>query len=381
MKFILILLPSFLLCTGCSYIFIAPQQPIKLGEHILIEYTCRTYDGKLAATTDKTVAEDTDLPHSPHFHPLAIYLPASQTVPASNQTPAVTSTMSFEEMLELSIAQAAVDAQINIPLTLTISGAMIPNISGGDRYLTLNRHTRQKRNDTVPTSEFKKIFGSDPETGMTIGTRTPGIKVTVKSIENDLVNLEYTATPGAVIPSPFGPGIITQTAETLEIDTDAKPGTIIRSGGIIGQITEVNDSTYVVDYGHSSGFTPLTCEAIFKPFASPDGLTWLHDLDQAKNESIQSGKFLLIHFHDQWSPSNREFISKVLPTPKVTSVTENFVRVRINATDHIPQLKENGVSTIPTVIIYDNEGNEVQRLVGLPTVDEFTDELKQLLKK
>jgi thiol:disulfide interchange protein len=148
---------------------------------------------------------------------------------------------------------------------------------------------------------------------------------------------------------------------------------------MIGKITEVNDTSYVIDYGHSSGFTPLTCEVVFKPFASPDGLRWLQDMDAAKNESRQSGKPLLIHFHDQWSGPNRKLISEVLPAPRVVAALGGYIRVQVNTTANISMLQEYGITTIPSILILNSEGKELQRFIDVPKTDELADELGKIV--
>ena len=46
--------------------------------------------------------------------------------------------------------------------------------------------------------------------------------------------------------------------------TNAQEGALVRtSKSLIGKITEVTEDTFVVDYGHTFGFTPLTCQTVF----------------------------------------------------------------------------------------------------------------------
>jgi thioredoxin-like negative regulator of GroEL len=104
-------------------------------------------------------------------------------------------------------------------------------------------------------------------------------------------------------------------------------------------------------------------------------------MDAAKNESRQSGKPLFIHFHDQWSGPNRKFISEVLPAPKVVAALGPYIRVQVNTTINISMLQEYGITTIPSVLILDSEGKELQRFIGVPKVEEFTDGLEKILTK
>ena len=378
-RFSLVVLLCALTLSACTAASLSPRRPVMAGERILIDYTCRTADGALAATSSKATAEDQALPHSPLFAPLNNYLPASETAPNSQQSPQLSHTMCFEEMLEMLLARQAVGAPLDTPQTFAIEGELIPGISGGDRYLTMNRSFQKKRRVTIPTGRFEEKFKTPPVPGKTIAMREPGLSVTVEAVDGDKAVFLYNAEPGAVLPSPFGPGIITQTTDAFEVKTDAKVGTIIRSGGMIGKITGIDETSFVVDYGHSSGFTPLTCEVVFKPFASPDGQDWYDNINQAREESRRTGRPLLIHFHDQWDSASRTFLATILPDPKVVAATSGYIRVRINSLDRISMLREYQLVTMPSVLIFDSEGKELQRFIGPSKADEFADGLKKIL--
>jgi FKBP-type peptidyl-prolyl cis-trans isomerase 2 len=256
----------FFICTLTLSSCATPGVPVRLagGERITIEYTCRTPDGKLAATSNKDVAGDGSNAHSLIFKKQPHYLPVNQTVPQPKSAPSISHTMAFEQMLELLLAREALGAPLLQPMTLTISGELIPNIDGNDRYLTLNRSYSQQRQITKSRSEFEKIQKNAPEVGNQINTGMPGLKAVVTAVDGDVITLKISAEPGSTRNSFFGPEtIISQDDEFLKIKTNPQLNVLLRSGDAIGKITEVNDTTYVVDYGHSFGFTPLTCEVMY----------------------------------------------------------------------------------------------------------------------
>jgi FKBP-type peptidyl-prolyl cis-trans isomerase 2 len=377
------LIPSALLCSlvlsGCTTATVATRQQIQAGDRVLIDYTCRTANGELAATSRKETAEDKTLARSPLFAALNNYLPANELVPHPQQLPPLTPTMCFEEMLELLLARQAADVPMNTPQTLMVEGELIPGLSSGDRYLNMNRSIQKKRRVTIPIHKFEESFKSTPVIGKTIETREPGLSVIVEAIEGDKVNLRYSAEPGAAFPSNFGPGIITQTEDTFEVKTDAKKDSVLRSGPMTGKIIGVEENTFMVDYGHSSAFTPLTCEVVFKPFIGSDGLSWLDNLEEAKEESRRTGKPLLVHFHDQWDSNNRTLLATILPDTRVVTAAAGYIRVRVNNLDRVTMLRDYRVSTIPAILVFDSEGKELQRFIGVPKVDELADELEKIL--
>jgi hypothetical protein len=287
--------------------------------------------------------------------------------------------MCFEEMLERLIARQAAGMPFHTEQNIAIDGELLPGISGGDRYLLLNRTTKVDRQETLSIKDFEQKFGATPVIGIKYDSPAePGMSATVESMEGDNVIILNSVEPGTVLPSHFGREVVTQIGNTIENRTDATLGAIIRSGGMIGKVSKVDDETIEIDYGHSSGFTPLTCEVVFKPFTLPDGLNWYDDIELAKKESRQSGKPLLVHFHDQWSSPNREFLAKVLPDPKVIDSLNGYIRVRINSVSKLEILKLYGVITVPTIQLYDSQGNLKSTLTGLTTVEVLTEEMRKV---
>jgi FKBP-type peptidyl-prolyl cis-trans isomerase 2 len=351
------------------------------GERIHIDYTCRTPDGKLAATSIKDEAEDKSTGHSSIFKKQPHYLPADRTVPKPKSSPNISHTMSFEEMLEQLLARESLGAPLSQPLSLTISGELIPNIDGDDRYLALNRSYNQRREITTSRSKFEMIQKTAPVVGKQINTGKPGLTAVVTAVDGDAVTLKYSAEPEATSNSFFGPETISQDNEFLKIQTNPQLNTLLRSGDAIGKISKVNDKTYVIDYGHSFGFTPLTCDVVYRPFTSPDGLNWHHELQTAKEESSQTGTPLLILFHDLWNAPCRTFISEILPNPQVVKAMRGFVHARINAREFPELLQQYNVPDVPTILIFDNQGKLLQGFTGLPETDKLASTLLQFSKK
>lgn len=373
------LLGIVLIFSGCAKPSLTSSATVKAGENISIEYTCKTSDGKLAATTDKT-RENPPQTFSPLYTPLNNYLPACEKVPLPQQYPPLHPRMGYEEMLEKLIARQAADAPLDTPQDISISGELIPGISGSDRYLLLNRTFKKQRLETMPIATFEGQFGATPVIGIKYDSQVqPGMSATVENMEGDKVVILYSAAPGTVLPSTFGPQAVTQTGDFLEFRTDATLGAIYRNSGMIGCITRVDDETIEIDYGHSSAFIPLTCEVVFKkPCSSPDGLSWHENIDQAKEESRQTGKPLLVHFHDQWSKPSRQLFAWLLPDPKVIDHLNGFVRVRINSITQPELAKQYKVTTVPSILLYDSQGTLKSTLTGLPTMKTLIEELRKV---
>jgi hypothetical protein len=203
----------------------------------------------------------------------------------------------------------------------------------------------------------------------------------VNDVDDNNVIITYDVAPGTFIPSPFGTEMITQTDDSLEFRTDAKIGTLVHSGPIVGRITEVNDVTFVIDYGHSFAYTPLTCDVVFHPYISPDGLSWLDNINTAVDESAKTGRLVLVHFHDQWSGPNRSFLTEILPNPKIIAATKEYIRVRVNSVGRLSLLQKYEITTFPSLLIMNSQGKVLKKFSGLPEAETFAEELLEIHSK
>ncbi len=101
--------------------------------------------------------------------------------------------------------------------------------------------------------------------------------------------------------------------------------------------------------------------------SSSDG--WLHDLGAGLDAAEASGKPVFVLFTADWCPPCRELKRDVLSDPDVDAfLSENYVRVKIDLTDrrgpNVRTAGENGVTGIPTMILYDDDGVEMDRVTG-----------------
>ena len=96
---------------------------------------------------------------------------------------------------------------------------------------------------------------------------------------------------------------------------------------------------------------------------------WLDDLAVGLVVAEESGKPLFVFYTADWCPPCQQLKRDVLSDPGVDAfLEENFVRVKIDLTDRTGPnawtASQNGVSGIPTAILYDHRGMETDRVTG-----------------
>jgi thiol:disulfide interchange protein len=96
---------------------------------------------------------------------------------------------------------------------------------------------------------------------------------------------------------------------------------------------------------------------------------WLDDVDEGLDAAQMSGKPVVMFYTADWCPPCRQLKSGLLKNPGIQSyLSENYVPIKIDLTDRsgpgAMRAGRYGVTGIPTIILYDSKGQELDRFVG-----------------
>lgn len=67
--------------------------------------------------------------------------------------------------------------------------------------------------------------------------------------------------------------------------------------------------------------------------------------------------------------------------PKMEQVAESVEVEKINIDDNIELVKKFSIRNVPTVILVDSDENQIERFVGVNTIDFFLDKFKEHSEK
>jgi TolA-binding protein len=103
---------------------------------------------------------------------------------------------------------------------------------------------------------------------------------------------------------------------------------------------------------------------------------WLKTMDEGKDAAVEKGQPLLVYYSADWNELSEEFEDTVLINPNVRTELEGFALVHIDSDADADTPVSYGVSAYPTCIFYRSDGEEITRVIGLVSADDFAETLR-----
>jgi FKBP-type peptidyl-prolyl cis-trans isomerase 2 len=236
---------------------------IQSGDTIYMEYTCYRKDRAMVFTTDpekeKFAEKKADI-FLPQRDPGPVQMTAGSH--QVEQIHTMTAADDFEHAIASYLAQAIVNEPYEKMLTVEIGGEVQKNISDSERYLKLNRHQIMDRKKWVGMEEIKTATGKAPAVGDKIPLKeATGVLFVITKLDGDKALMEIEISEGAEMKHAFGrKRFINIDHEKYDIVIDTEKGRLIRSGDLVGRVSEVGDQSFTMDYGHPFGGESFVCD-------------------------------------------------------------------------------------------------------------------------
>jgi thiol:disulfide interchange protein len=85
----------------------------------------------------------------------------------------------------------------------------------------------------------------------------------------------------------------------------------------------------------------------------------------ALTRANQRGQLLFVEFYADWCAPCRLLDESVFPDPAIRKALNRFQKLRVDTDRHPKAGEAMGITTLPTLVILDEEGKEVGRMAGL----------------
>ena len=229
---------------------------IQPGDVADVQFICRLRSGEVVAATGH-VADDKQ--KSTAFLLRRSDGPISITADSSLPKPPEGKEWSFEEEIVNRLAGVIIGMKEGEEKTVNLT-AETPSERLKEDYVIRVARVRERAKEVKMTiGEYKGRAGQSPEVGQAFPF-DPAVSGRVEAINQDEVIVRFSAQPGNVVPTPFGPGHIRETDKAYEIDIDARKDALVRTGPLVGRITGVDDRYITIDYRNPFGGAVLTCD-------------------------------------------------------------------------------------------------------------------------
>ncbi|MGA3281789.1 MAG: hypothetical protein ABSD50_12500 [Smithella sp.] len=230
----------------------------QLGDNADIHFQCLLKNGEIAAATDDNAVKK-DQPKANIYVVRLKNDPVSVLVPGPSEKPAGEKERTFEDDIAVRLAGHLTGLKEGETRHVELTAQDLPERTKENYTVSLARVHKTPKEIKMTIEEYKSRTGMSPETGKFF-VYDPAVPGRVESVTGEDVIIRFSAEDGAVVQTPFGVGRIREEADAYKVDIDAHKGSLIRSGPLVGRITDVDDKTMTIDYRNPFGGETLSCD-------------------------------------------------------------------------------------------------------------------------
>lgn len=248
-----ILASAAMALAGCT-----PPAAVRPGDKAEISFACRLPGGELAATTrpDTAVAgERKSLLYLSRTGPETVAVTAGPQAPDA----AKQDRLPFEQEIVQRLALIIPGLKEGERTQRVLEAERYPVSSPNEKFVKLATVRKRQKEMRLTREEYATRTGKSPDAGqpLVLDRLVPG-KVT-EVTEKEVV-VRFTPVGEKDLVTPFGPVSVRELPDHYELTIAAEQGRLVRTGGMAGRITAVDDKAITIDYGHPFAGEKLNCD-------------------------------------------------------------------------------------------------------------------------
>ncbi|MEN6329962.1 MAG: thioredoxin family protein [Methanobacteriaceae archaeon] len=125
-----------------------------------------------------------------------------------------------------------------------------------------------------------------------------------------------------------------------------------------------------------SGCTSLPGAQNNSSSANSSGINWNTDLNTAFQQAQISNKMVFVDFYADWCHYCNQMDSETYTDVNVQQrIAQSYIAVKINTDDHPDLSSQYGIYGLPTIIIFDSNGQEIKRIEGYQSSSQLLSQL------
>ncbi len=236
---------------------------VQAGDNAGINYICRLKTGEVVAATD---AVPENQPKSNIFMRRKDTGPLPVVAARPDGPSQVKQEEPFEDEIVHRLSGIIIGMKVGERRPVTLTPRIVAERDEKNYVARLARVRTRQKEMKMSLDEYKNRARKDPEVGQAFAI-DPAFPGKVEAVTARDVTIRFSATPGDMIETPFGPGHISEEGQSYKVDIDARKGGLTRMGGLIGRIVDVDERFITVDYRYPFGGESLDCDVTIEKVA------------------------------------------------------------------------------------------------------------------
>jgi len=243
---------------GCGASRVVP------GQNLLVQYRCSLPTGELLASSEAAPVGLRSAAWLAPKKPGPLRLTAGVTPEISQKN----DREDFEPVLTAGLALALPGLRLEQPNRVTLQARPILRPDGSERTAQVARVWHRMKELRLTPEQYTSRKGKNAQVGdpYVIDPRVPG---TVAEVDEKLVLIRFSPVSNGPFSTPYGPASLTDAGAQYEIRIEPTPGSLVRTGPMLGIISGVTDRAITIDYTNPFGGAALQCEVT--PLPLPAG--------------------------------------------------------------------------------------------------------------
>lgn len=95
-------------------------------------------------------------------------------------------------------------------------------------------------------------------------------------------------------------------------------------------------------------------------------------------QARESGRLVFVDFYEDWCAPCKVLEAEIIPDPLVQRALRNFVLIKVDTDQYPDASKSYNIAVMPTVLILDAYGKELNRIAGLIEGPALAEKLEEL---
>ena len=110
-------------------------------------------------------------------------------------------------------------------------------------------------------------------------------------------------------------------------------------------------------------------------------LPWFDDLDKAMVEASASQKIVMVNVWAEWCEWCKKMDKETFGHADFVKAASAFVLVKVDSDAHEAFCQKYGITSLPTLLFLDVEGNQLQKLTDFQTIEQLLPVMQELVKQ